>query len=232
MALLHETGVIGAPVPVYFETFAPARASARPTVLMIHGDNDLLQLVNPHVKVMTSRRGISDTILYDEARVIEKYDGLRPDQVRDFKALRGDVTDNIPGVPGIGDKTAMALIQEYGALESILAAVPSMKEGKVGRWLIDEGAQVHFGDELLEIETDKIVVELEAPARDDVERRRVAPFLLGGGLDVRDERRHLLERHVAAVEAVAGDRQPASGSASTQRISLARERLPSDSRPG
>jgi DNA polymerase-1 len=89
------------------------------SVTILSGDNDLLQLVNPKVKVLTSRRGITDTILYDEAKVIEKYGGLRPDQVRDFKAIRGDSTDNIPGVAGIGDKGAQKLLLEFGSVENL-----------------------------------------------------------------------------------------------------------------
>jgi DNA polymerase-1 len=96
-------------------------------VIILSGDNDLLQLVNPHVKVLTSRRGISDTILYDEARVIEKYNGLRPDQVPDFKALRGDVTDNIPGVAGIGDKGASKLLVEFGSAQALFDNLDSDK---------------------------------------------------------------------------------------------------------
>src|ERR687883_599827 len=61
-------------------------------VTILSGDNDLLQLVNPNVRVLTSRRGITETILYDEAKVVQKYGGLRPSQVPDFKALRGDTT--------------------------------------------------------------------------------------------------------------------------------------------
>jgi DNA polymerase I len=88
-------------------------------VIILSGDNDLLQLVNPKVKVLTSRRGITDTILYDEAKVIEKYGGLRPSQVPDFKAIRGDSTDNIPGVAGIGDKGASKLLLEFGSVENL-----------------------------------------------------------------------------------------------------------------
>jgi DNA polymerase I len=88
-------------------------------VIILSGDNDLLQLVNPHVKVLTSRRGITDTILYDEAKVVEKYGGLRPDQVPDFKAIRGDTTDNIPGVAGIGDKGAQKLLLEFGTVQAL-----------------------------------------------------------------------------------------------------------------
>jgi DNA polymerase-1 len=89
------------------------------SVTILSGDNDLLQLVNPKVKVLTSRRGITDTILYDEAKVIEKFGGLRPDQVPDFKAIRGDSTDNIPGVAGIGDKGAQKLLLEFGSIENL-----------------------------------------------------------------------------------------------------------------
>ena len=71
------------------------------------------------MKVLTSRRGITDTILYDEARVIDKYGGLRPDQVPDFKAIRGDTTDNIPGVAGIGDKGAQKLLLEFGTVQAL-----------------------------------------------------------------------------------------------------------------
>jgi DNA polymerase I len=96
-------------------------------VIILSGDNDLLQLVNPHVKVLTSRRGITDTILYDEAKVIEKYGGLRPDQVAEFKALRGDVTDNIPGVAGIGDKGAQKLLLEFGTVQALYDNLESDK---------------------------------------------------------------------------------------------------------
>src|SRR5207302_2440575 len=88
-------------------------------VIILSGDNDLLQLVNPHVKVLTSRRGITDTVLYDEAKVLEKYGGLRPDQVPDFKAIRGDTTDNIPGVAGIGDKGAQKLPLEFRTVHAL-----------------------------------------------------------------------------------------------------------------
>jgi DNA polymerase-1 len=98
-------------------------------VIVLSGDNDLLQLVNPRVKVLTSRRGISDTILYDEAKVVEKYGGLSPLHIPDFKALRGDVTDNIPGVAGIGDKGASKLLLEFGG--SVQALYDNLDSDKV-----------------------------------------------------------------------------------------------------
>ncbi len=69
-------------------------------VIILTGDNDLLQLVGPHVRALTSRRGISDTVLYDEDLVRTRYGGIEPARIPDFKALRGDATDNIPGVAG------------------------------------------------------------------------------------------------------------------------------------
>jgi len=87
-------------------------------VLIVTGDTDTLQLVSPHVRVLVTRRGITDTMLYDEAAVRERY-GLEPDQLADLRGLRGDATDNIPGVPGIGDKTATKLLIDFGSVERI-----------------------------------------------------------------------------------------------------------------
>ncbi len=94
----------------------------------------MLQLVTDRVVVFASRRGISDTIVYDVDKVQERF-GFDPPLVVDYKALQGDPSDNIPGVPGIGEKTAKSLVQEYGALEHILDAIPSMREGRVRRAL-------------------------------------------------------------------------------------------------
>jgi DNA polymerase-1 len=108
-------------------TLADKAAKQGLGVIILSGDNDLLQLVGPRVRVLTSRRGISETILYDEDKVVAKYGGLSPSQIPDFKALRGDSTDNIPGVAGIGDKTAQKLLLDYGTVEALyehIAEVP------------------------------------------------------------------------------------------------------------
>lgn len=89
-------------------------------VLIVTGDLDELQLASDRVSIMVTRRGISDTQVYDAAGVKERY-GLSPDQLCDYRALRGDTSDNIPGVPGIGDKTASQLIAQFGSLEKLLA---------------------------------------------------------------------------------------------------------------
>ena len=89
-------------------------------VFILSGDLDTLQLVTPHVKVMTTRQGFQNTVIYDEAQIMERY-GLRPAQMIEFKALKGDATDNIAGVPGVGDKTAARLIAEHGDIEGVYA---------------------------------------------------------------------------------------------------------------
>lgn len=87
--------------------------------LIVTGDMDLLQLVDEHIQVLTSRWRFSDTVIYNIERVKERYDGLSPDQLLDYKALIGDKSDNIPGVYGVGEKTATKLIKKYGSLEQI-----------------------------------------------------------------------------------------------------------------
>jgi len=108
-----------------------AKAIGWHTVILT-GDMDLLQLVDDTTVVqwMVGRRGSNEQVIYDVAAVRERY-GFDPVQVIDYKALRGDSSDNIPGVPGIGEKTATTLIQTYGSLEGVLAAVDSMSEGRV-----------------------------------------------------------------------------------------------------
>jgi DNA polymerase-1 len=115
-------------------TLAQQAEAAGLDVIILTGDLDVLQLVTEHIRVFASRRGISDTIIYDVDKVRERY-GFEPPLVVDFKALQGDPSDNIPGVPGIGEKTAMALVQQYGPLENVLEAVPTMPEGRVRRAL-------------------------------------------------------------------------------------------------
>jgi len=93
-------------------------------VMIVTGDRDIFQLIDAegHVKVMATARGITETKIYDRQAVIDRY-GIPPELIPDFYGLKGDTSDNIPGVPGIGDKTASELIQSYGSLEEVLAHV-------------------------------------------------------------------------------------------------------------
>ena len=86
------------------------------------GDMDALQLVSPRVHVFTLRKGLNDTVMYDEARVKERY-GFGPEHIVDYKALRGDPSDNIPGIRGIGEKGATDLIKEFGSIEEMYTAL-------------------------------------------------------------------------------------------------------------
>jgi len=86
--------------------------------LIVTGDRDTLQLVSPATEVLLTRKGISELEKYNPDRIRERY-GLTPDQITDLKGLMGDASDNIPGVPGIGEKTALKLISEYGSIENL-----------------------------------------------------------------------------------------------------------------
>jgi DNA polymerase I len=121
-------------------------------VVILTGDLDALQLVGPHVRVLTSRRGLSDSVMYDEAAVRERY-GLTPPQIVDYKALRGDTSDNIPGVPGVGDKTASRLIAEWGDVENLYAHLDAVPE-KTRKLLAPYADQVREARRLAQIVTD------------------------------------------------------------------------------
>jgi DNA polymerase I len=88
-------------------------------VLVVTGDNDLLQIVDAHTTVLMTRRGITDLGRYDEEKVRERYD-LEPRQLPDYRGLKGDPSDNLPGIPGVGEKTAIALVKNAGSLDALL----------------------------------------------------------------------------------------------------------------
>ncbi len=107
------------------------RADPPVPVMIVTGDRDAFQLIDPDglVKVMATSRGITETKIYDRQAVIDRY-GIAPELIPDFYGLKGDTSDNIPGVPGIGDKTASDLIQSFGSLEDVLAHVDQIKGAK------------------------------------------------------------------------------------------------------
>ncbi|MCI2062153.1 MAG: DNA polymerase, partial [Eubacteriaceae bacterium] len=107
--------------------------------LIITGDKDEFQLATDTTQVIFTKRGVSQFELYDRARMIEEY-GFTPTQFIDYKGLMGDVSDNIPGVPGVGPKTAGRLIVEYGSVEGVLENIDKLKKGKM-RDNIEENAQ-------------------------------------------------------------------------------------------
>jgi DNA polymerase-1 len=96
-------------------------------VLILTGDMDTLQLVGGNVKVYTPKRGLSDEVIYDERKIAERFEGLKPEQMVDFKGLKGDPSDNIPGVRGIGEKTAITLLNKFGTIEKLYGAIAGGK---------------------------------------------------------------------------------------------------------
>ncbi len=121
-------------------------------VLVVTGDRDSLQLVSDDVTVLYPRKGVSELTRFTPAAVVEKY-GLTPEQYPDFAALRGDPSDNLPGIPGVGEKTAAKWIVEYGSLQSLVDNVDSVR-GKVGDALRAHLASVVRNRELTELVRD------------------------------------------------------------------------------
>jgi len=105
-----------------------ARAKEIP-VMVVTGDRDAFQLIGGGIRVMATSRGITETKVYDAQAVIDRY-GIAPELIPDFYGLKGDSSDNIPGVPGIGDKTASQLLQTYGDLEGVLANIENISGAK------------------------------------------------------------------------------------------------------
>ena len=122
-------------------------------VLIVTGDLDALQLVSPHTKVMMTSRGITDTVVYDEAGVEAKL-GVTPAQVPDFKSLKGDATDNIPGVPGVGDKTAARLLSGGATVEALLSGLNGMTDARLRAKLAEHREQILQSKRIATIATD------------------------------------------------------------------------------
>lgn len=110
-------------------TVAKNASKAGYEVMIYTSDRDYLQLIDSHISVSLLKTGLSNMDVINEANMVEKF-GFTPKQIIDYKGLRGDDSDNLPGIPGVGDKTAVKLIHEYGSLDAIFAAAPSQK-GKI-----------------------------------------------------------------------------------------------------
>ncbi len=149
-------------------------------VVIVTGDRDEYQLVeDPHVKVLYNRRGVSDYALYDEAGIFERT-GVTPAQYPEYAALRGDPSDNLPGVPGIGEKTAAKLISTYGGLDGVFANLDALTP-KLRASLADHEKQVRDNAAVMVLRRDvPVTVDLEALAwgpTDMAELRRLFDFL-------------------------------------------------------
>ena len=122
-------------------------------MMVVTGDRDAYQLVGDGVRVMSTSRGITETKIYDREAVIERY-GVPPELVTDLMGLRGDTSDNIPGVPGIGEKTAAQLLQKFGSLEEVLANVEEVSGAKRKQNLVEHADDARMSKQLATLQYD------------------------------------------------------------------------------
>ncbi|HVF11208.1 MAG TPA: DNA polymerase I [Abditibacteriaceae bacterium] len=142
-------------------TVANRSAGQSTDVTIVTGDGDALQLVNDHVSVLLTRRGVSDLERYTPAEVRARF-GFEPPLLPDFKGLRGDTSDNIPGVPGIGDKTAMSLVSKFGSLDNLYEHLDEVTPPRIRELLIKHRDEAFHSRELARIITDmSLEVDLE-----------------------------------------------------------------------
>ncbi len=133
-------------------------------VTIVSGDLDCLQCVTDSVDALVPRRGITDTTIYGPDQVRQRYN-LDPSQLIDYKALRGDTSDNIPGVPGVGEKTASLLVAQFGSIENLLANLDQLKPGRVRDALEANADRVRLGKRL-------VTIRLDVDVHLDLERSR------------------------------------------------------------
>lgn len=138
-------------------------------VIIVTGDRDELQLVDTRTKVYYTKRGISDIQIFDEAEFAANYEGLVPKQLIELKGLMGDASDNIPGVPGVGPKTALKLIKEYGDVETVLENIDKVSGKALKAKLVDNKESALLSKKLATICT-------EAPVDTDIEKYALAPL--------------------------------------------------------
>ena len=146
-------------------------------VMVVTGDRDAYQLVGEGVRVMSTSRGITETKIYDSDAVLERY-GVPPELITDLMGLRGDTSDNIPGVPGIGEKTATQLLQQFGSLEQVLASVEEISGAKRKQNLVEHADDARMSKQLAtlqyEIETG---VDLAAAMESEPDRATLRDFM-------------------------------------------------------
>jgi DNA polymerase-1 len=181
-------GIAGFEADDLIGTFSRLAEERGHSVTIVSGDLDCLQLVSESVEALVPRRGITDTFVYGPDQVRQRY-GFEPAQLIDFKALRGDTSDNIPGVPGVGDKTAAKLVQDFGSVEALLERVDELPEGRLKTSIKANAEQITLGKRMVTIVRD-VPVEL------DLETARWTRYDYDKARDVFDrlEFRQLLSR--------------------------------------
>jgi DNA polymerase I len=170
----HNVRVDGWEADDVIATLVRRACEANIPVMVVSGDRDVYQVVADGVRVMTTSRGVTDTRIYDRDGVIERY-GVPPELVPDLIGLKGDTSDNIPGVPGIGDKTAAQLLQQFGSLEAVLESVEQISGAKRKQNLTEHADDARISKQLATLKYDidvPIDVRTEARRRPDRSRLR------------------------------------------------------------
>jgi DNA polymerase-1 len=213
--LLKKMGIAICETPRYeaddiLGTFAKKCDAAGVDALLVTGDRDALQLVGERTHVLLTKKGISETIEFDTAVLKEQY-GLEPDRMRDLKGLMGDHSDNIPGIAGVGEKTAVKLLEEYGTLENVLAHAADVK-GKLGE-------KIALGADTARLSYELGTICTDAPVPLGIEDCRFHPDALSGA------RTMLLELEMRGIAARVGGEETAvsrvqSDHAAARRIEL------------
>ncbi len=159
-----QFGIPGFEADDVIATLADRARAAGWDVLVVTGDRDAFQLIEPGIQVMYTRRGITDTVIADAAYLKERYD-VTPDQYVEYAALRGDTSDNLPGVPGVGEKTAARLLNEHGSLEGVYEHLDELSP-RLRENLAAAREQVLLNRELMAlVRTVEVDTEIDALAR-------------------------------------------------------------------
>jgi DNA polymerase-1 len=154
-------------------TLAVRAEAAGCQVVLVTGDHDLLQLVTDRIHVLAARQGITAMDRFDLAAVEARW-GVRPEQWADLKGLTGDPSDNLPGVPGVGEKTAVQLLQQYGSLEILLERVAEVRNPRVRQALESFADQARLSRRLAVLRTDlPLEFDLAALRRYSLDTRRL-----------------------------------------------------------
>jgi len=169
----HNVKVDGWEADDVIATLVRRAREAEIPVMVVSGDRDVYQVVTGGVRVMTTSRGVTDTKIYDRDGVIERY-GVTPELVPDLIGLKGDTSDNIPGVPGIGDKTAAQLLQQFGSLEAVLDSVDQISGAKRKQNLTEYADDARISKQLATLKDDiDVPIDVRNEARQRPDRSRL-----------------------------------------------------------
>jgi len=165
--IYEAQGFEGEDVAASLKSQIPNLKSQISEIVIVTGDRDVLQLVDGMTRVYSPLKGLSNPVIYDAKEVFERY-GVRPDQVVDYKALRGDPSDNIPGVSGVGEKTAVELLQKYETLEGVFNHLNELTS-RQQKLLSGQKEQAELSKKLATIVT-------SAPVELDLEKCKIKDF--------------------------------------------------------